>query len=82
MAGLPTEFTVAALQAKVQNVSSAPVHKASFRRVLRQYNVLVGTKKFTEGVRGRPAELMRWNRKLSKGAQERVAYLFAQWKYA
>jgi hypothetical protein len=72
-------FTVRQLQDAVAALSVRYVHKASFRRVLREYAAVVGTGEYAQTGRGRPAELVSWNPALSPAEQQAVAYRLAQW---
>lgn len=77
---LDGEFTLSALQRAVEETLQAPVHKASFRRILHGLGAVKPTRQWRTEGRGRPARFYTWA-PMSQRQHDLVAYRLAQWAF-
>jgi hypothetical protein len=59
-------FTLLELQRTVEALLGLRLHKQNFRRLVAEQGLVEGTGKFTASARGRPAELFRFRREVSR----------------
>jgi hypothetical protein len=63
---MPPSFTLLDLQRTVEAISGIRLHKQNFRRLVEDQGLVEGTGKFAAPARGRPAELFRFRREVTR----------------